>query len=172
MWLIIIAAIDQRTETRYQLCHSYVKVLSKWVGCQAGIIHIFRRIQQTFCRGISRKINTCQLTKSKYMLILAKVVFTNQCSDLHQCHVTGILHSLFDGLCAMSFPIDTVNIVISHMQHTAAIEGLVSFQCSSLQCCCYRKRFNSWSRLIRIADTEIFPQRIQCFQFIIIWHCL
>ena len=70
----------------------------------------------------------------------------------------------------MSVPVITVDVVISHVQHTAAEIVFVSFEDAGLQPCRYGEGLKSGTRLIGIADAEIIPHGVQDLQLFLVGH--
>ena len=159
MGLIILSSVDKRAETCRHLGHSHIKVLPKRIGSQTGNIHVLFRVQDTLL--LSRQVDACLFSKAKLFLITGKVFHSQILTDLHQRHVAGILNGLLQSLSPVAVPVVTVDIVISHMKHSAAVISLISRQFPQLQTCRNGKRLKCRSRLIYLIDAEIIPKCIQ-----------
>ena len=170
MRFIIIATIDQRTESCRKLKHSYVKILSERVGCKIRFDHSIRRLQNT--NRLTRKINSRILTESKNTLVLTEFFRSDCQTNLHQGNVTWIFHNLCQILLPVSTIIirDTFNLPFIDLKGTAAVIGLIAFQCTNLQTCCNRKWFDRRSRLKSIAHAEVSPEFIQSIDLIVTAH--
>ena len=109
-----------------------------------------------------------------YLPDLTKLRRTDGHTDLHQRHVAGIFHYLRQILGAVSAPVigNTFDVVISHMEGTAAVVSLASVQAADLQPRRHGKGLDRGTRLVGIADDKVPPQPVQRVQLVLAGHLL
>ena len=124
MGLIVGASIDHRAVGRSHLHHGTIVVLPKGIGRQICGTHILRRINQGIRTRLTGQINVRLLPESENLLIPGKDVRAQLVGNLHHRVVAGIHQRLLQRFHSMTAPVDTVDIMSSHMLHTVAVVGV------------------------------------------------
>ena len=161
MRLIIVPAVDQRTEARDHLNHGGVKGLPERIGRQ------IRRTDVVFCINhrcrpcLSGQIHIRFQPHAEQTLVIHEPVFAQLKGHIHQYHVAGTLDPLLHGKRPVAKGLMAGDIMVAYMQKAFAVIGFRSLDRSVLQRRRDRKRFRHRPRLVSIRNAEVLPQRIE-----------
>ena len=160
MRFIIIAAVDQGTESCDHLDHRHIEPLSEGTGSQFRGPHILLLIDQSHRSRLACQIDIGFQPEVKIMLVVAKIAFPFGFRDIHKCHVAGFFHSLFYS----QFPIPVGTVALdgpaSYLPLSGAQIGLISLDRAAVQSRRHRKRLDRGTRFVGIRNTVISPQLI------------
>ena len=159
MWLIIVAAIDNRTHCIDFLDHSTAESLTK---CRTRKLCLMPGINSMHnAISLIWKIDSCPASEIESTLCFQEILNAHLCTNLHHGIVTGVCDYFRKGFHSVSVNICTFDggHISWHTKIlvTITIEGITGGYFPLFQSSCHNNGLHNGTRFVNVGYTKVIP---------------